>query len=415
MKAEFIAVGTELLLGEITDTNGAFVSRELARVGVDIYYRSVVGDNRERLLEVLDAALHRADVVILSGGLGPTNDDITKQTVSSYFGLTLEENPEAMANLASYFSSRGRQMPEVNRIQACFPKEAEILKNNNGTAPGMFLNRDGKYVFLLPGPPREFEPMVIESVLPRLSSATETRLFTYTVHTFGISESALYEKLRDLIDTQDNPTIALYAEPGQVRIRLAAKATDDGEAKSIFLPIEKEINRRVGKYIYGFGEDLTLSKAVVQKLTEKNLKVATAESCTGGLIGKMITDVPGSSAVYNIGYVTYSNAAKHVELSVSKTTLEKYGAVSQQVAEEMAYHLRKKTKAHIAVVSTGIAGPDGGTPEKPVGLVYVAVATHDGVKVEKLNLSGNRDRVRTLAAKHALWMVLCEARAYISE
>lgn len=401
MRAEIITVGTEILLGDIVNTNSRYLARELALLGIEVYYQGSVGDNEDRLLEAFGESLKRSDLVITTGGLGPTLDDITKEVAAKYFGQKMELNQKSWDEIREFMSKLDKSPTENNKRQAYFPKEATILKNNNGTAPGAIFKKDKKTIIVLPGPPREMVAMFEESVRPYLESLTEDILVSKTLRLYGIGESKLETELLDVIKGQTNPTVAPYASDMEVTLRITAKAKSSEEATKLIGPMEESIRTRVGKYIYGEG-DTSLDEVVSKILVEKNLKIAVAESCTGGMVSASLINYPGISSVFMEGLITYSNEAKMERLGVKKETLDKFGAVSEETAIEMAQGVCKKFNTNVGVSTTGVAGPRGGTDEKPVGLVYIGVCINGKTKVKKLNLSGNRFKVRQRAAKEAL-------------
>lgn len=401
MRAEIITVGTEILLGDIVNTNSRYLARELALLGIEVYYQGSVGDNEDRLLEAFGESLKRSDLVITTGGLGPTLDDITKEVAAKYFGQKMELNQKSWDEIREFMSKLDKSPTENNKRQAYFPKEATILKNNNGTAPGAIFKKDKKTIIVLPGPPREMVAMFEESVRPYLESLTEDILVSKTLRLYGIGESKLETELLDVIKGQTNPTVAPYASDMEVTLRITAKAKSSEEATKLIGPMEESIRTRVGKYIYGEG-DTSLDEVVSKILVEKNLKIAVAESCTGGMVSASLINYAGISSVFMEGLITYSNEAKMERLGVKKETLDKFGAVSEETAIEMAQGVCKKFNTNVGVSTTGVAGPGGGTDEKPVGLVYIGVCINGKTKVKKLNLSGNRFKVRQRAAKEAL-------------
>lgn len=408
LNCEIIAVGTELLLGNITNTNARFLSEELAGVGVNVLYQSVVGDNPQRLTEVFNTALCRTNLVILTGGLGPTPDDLTKETVFDALGLQSEFIQSEYDKILEYFAHKGKECPENNKKQAYFPKEAIILKNSCGTAPGCILPLENKTVVILPGPPKELKPMFIDSVKPYLKEITGSIIFSRTVKLFGIGESAAAEKIADLLEGT-NPTAAFYAKTGRVEIRVTAKGTSENQAELLVLSLIHKIENKLGEYIYGYDND-TLQSVAVGLLKKYNKTVATAESITGGLISKKITDVSGASQVFESGFCTYSNAAKANYLKVNKKTLKVSSAISGEVAELMAEGAMKQDGADFGVSATGLAGPASDESGKPVGTVYIAVSHKNGTAVKKLFLSrgieNDREYIRELASMHALSLLI---------
>ena len=411
MKAEIMAVGTEILLGDILNTNARYLSRELALLGVGVYYQTVVGDNEERLLNAFKLAFERADMVITTGGLGPTDDDITKETGGQFFNLKMVENEEAVKNVKDYF--KGREMPKSNRKQGFVPEGATVFYNHNGTAPGCMIEKDGKILIMLPGPPYETEPMFEEYVLPFLKKKSGFTIISKVLHLSGIGESAAAEVLSDIMSESENPTIAPYAKPNEMIFRVSGRGESEEEAKNIIKPAVEEIYKRLGKYIYG-EDGCTLEEAVIKELVKRNLTLATAESCTGGLIAGKIVDYPGASEVFLDGVVSYSNESKVKRLGVREETLDKYGAVSEETAREMAEGVVKALSADVGISTTGVAGPGGGTDEKPVGLIYMAVSIKGKTTVKKLNLKGGRNKIRNRVVTEALTLLLSELKG-ISE
>lgn len=406
-KVEILAVGTELLLGSIANTNAQELSRLLAGMGLDVYYHSVVGDNEWRLWEAVELSKPRADVLITTGGLGPTCDDLTKKTVAGAFGKSLEFHPECAQAIREYFERTGRTMTDNNLQQAYLPEGCTVLENLWGTAPGCAFEAEGHYVVMLPGPPRECLPMFREKAAPWLSRLSEGEIRSKTLRIFGMGESQVESLLRERMNALTNPTLAPYAKEGEVELRLTAKADTGEAAYALIAPLEAEVRSLLGNLVYGEDAD-SLEGVVLRDLKERGLTVGFAESCTGGLMAKRLTDLPGSSAVLKGGIVSYTNEVKAGVLGVSPSLLEEKGAVSSEVAHAMAEGARRVLESDLAVSATGVAGPDSDERGNPVGLVYVGLAAPDGVWVRKLNLAGTqerRDRVRTLAASHGFDMV----------
>lgn len=403
MIVELVSVGTELLLGNIVNTNAQFLAEQCALLGLSVYHQVVVGDNEGRLAEVLRMALGRSDVVILGGGLGPTEDDLTKEVCAKVMGLELVEDPHTRKRIEEYLKGGiFKEIPDNNWKQAMIPEGAIVLDNDNGTAPGLIMEKDGKRVILLPGPPKELCPMFLNQVSPYLKKLQPDVIRSQMVKICGMGESQVEDKLLDVIDRQTNPTIATYAKTGEVHLRITARAADEEEAKRLIKPVVKEIRNRFGDFVYSVREDETLEMAVVKLLLKYGLTVTTAESCTGGLLAGRIINVPGASEVFREGFITYSNKAKRKYLEVSKSTLKKYGAVSGQTAREMAAGGVFAADCDVCVAVTGIAGPDGATEEKPVGLVYIATYMKKKITVEKYQFKGNREKVREQAVVKAL-------------
>ncbi|MBN2558860.1 MAG: competence/damage-inducible protein A [Clostridia bacterium] len=405
MTAEIIAVGTELLMGQINNTNARYVSSRFPDADVYVYYHTVVGDNRERLSKCLEVALSRADVVLLTGGLGPTQDDLTKETVAGVLGLELIPDKETLDGIYAFFAQRGREVCRNNEKQAYFPRDSIIIRNDNGTAPGCIIEKDGKVVIMLPGPPWEMEPMFENTVLPYFMRGARYRLQSVFIRMFGIGESAMEDRISDLVTAQTNPTIAPYAKKGEITLRVTVKYIPGIEdPDSMMEPVLSKIEERLGQYIYSYKNE-ELHEKVADMLISSNATISIAESCTGGMLASMLTDIPGISAVLERGVVAYSNKSKTDLLGVSEETIERFGSVSSQAAEEMAAGARKTAGACLGLAITGIAGPGGGSDEKPVGLVYIALADENGTAVVKLNLWGGRDRIRHAACLNALDMI----------
>ncbi len=404
MIVELIFVGTELLLGNVVNTNAQFLSEKCASLGLSVYFQSVVGDNEERLSMVLKTAMERSDIVILSGGLGPTEDDLTKETTAKVFGLPLVEDAVAKEMLESYFAKAHRDITANNYKQVLVPEGSIVLYNNNGTAPGIIIEQGQKSAILLPGPPDELIPMFKEQVIPYLQQKRPEIIYSTMVKLCGVGESQAETIIKDLIEKQNNPTIAPYAKVGEVHLRVTAKAENEKKAKEMIKPILKELKNRFGEKIYSTDEEERLEEVVVKLLKEKELTLCTAESCTGGMVASHIVNVTGASDVFKAGFVTYANKAKRKYLGVNKNTLKKYTAVSEEVAKEMAKGGVFETDADICVSVTGLAGPDG-MGDKPAGLVYVGCYYKDRFIVEEHHFQGNRTKIRTLATVRALDLV----------
>ncbi len=401
--AEILCVGTEILIGDIVNTNAAFLSAEFAALGITQHYQGVVGDNEKRLVGAIKQALTRCDLLVITGGLGPTYDDITKETVAKLTGRRLIKSEEVSAQIAGYFKKLGRTMTQNNEKQAYIIEDALVLGNDWGTAPGMLVEDDNKIIVLLPGPPSEMKPMWIERARPVIAERCDSVLVSKNVNIIGIGEAAVAEKLDSLMQSSLNPTVAPYCKPAEVRLRVTASAKTKEEAESLCDEKVEEIRQsEVGKYIYGIDTDVP--SALIGHLIENNLRISTAESCTGGLIAKMITDVPGASEVFEGSVVTYSNRIKNKLIGVSEKALKAYGAVSHQVAARMVKGVCELTNSEVGIAVTGIAGPGGGTAEKPVGTVYIAVNYRGKIAVNKYQFNPNydRERIRSLTAIHAL-------------
>lgn len=408
MTVELISVGTEILLGNIVNTNAAYLAEKIAVLGLSCYHQSVVGDNEERLEEAVRTAVGRSDIVILSGGLGPTKDDLTKEVTAKVFGRKLYEDPHTRARIQAYFDQRhtkSKMITENNWKQAMVPEGAVVVDNHNGTAPGIILEENGKTAILLPGPPNEIRPMFERDIAPYLNRLQPEGIYSKMIKICSIGESRAETMVADLMDAQSNPTLAPYAKTGEVHFRVTAKAADEATAEKLMQPMIEELKKRFGSYIYTMDEAVTLEEAVVNLLKGKNLTVTTAESCTGGLLAGRIMNVPGASAVYREGYITYANEAKEKLLGVRHETLETVGAVSKETAAQMAEGAARQAGAQAALSVTGIAGPDGGTPEKPVGLVYIGCHVAGRTRVEEFRFTGNRAKNRDYAVVRALTLL----------
>lgn len=407
MIAEILSVGTELLMGQIANTDAQYISRRLSELGVTIYRHTTVGDNPTRVKEALNEALTRSDIVITTGGLGPTEDDLTKEMVAEYFGLEMIMDAKSMAAIEAYMNRIGRTMTENNRKQAYFPENALIMENLCGTAPGCIVEKGDKAVAVLPGPPHEMKDMFDRQLAPYLARKSGAHIESKFLRVFGIGESSLETQLIDLFHS-NNPTLALYCGPGEVQVRMTAMAQDRDCALEMITPLEAEIRNRLGDHIYGEGVENSLENVVVEALERRGETVSFAESCTGGLLASRVIAIPGASAVIQQSHVTYSDAVKMCVLNVQKETLEVHSAVSAQCALEMAMGVRKLSGADWGVATTGYAGPDGGTEEKPVGTVFVGIAGKDGAYAREFHFKGRRDWVRTLAASNALNLLRLE-------
>ena len=404
MVVELISVGTELLMGNIINTNAAYLAARCADLGAVCYFQEVVGDNPARLKETVGLALSRADVVLMTGGLGPTQDDLTKQTVAGLFDRKLYRDEETCEALKAYFDKRGIACTENNFRQADIPEGAEILPNHNGTAPGIHIFDERRHVFLLPGPPNEMKPMFEESVAPKLAVLSGEVIYSEMVKVCGIPESTAETMITDILESQTNPTIAPYAKLGEVHFRISAKAKDIEAAKELVAPVVAELKQRFGAAVYSTSEKEQLEDAVVALCVEHGYHITTAESCTGGLISGRLVNVAGASACLGRSFVTYANEAKVEELGVCVDTLREFGAVSEQTAREMVLGAQRHARAEVAVAVTGIAGPGGGTAEKPVGLVYVACAVKERVWVRRYWFGGDRTKNRENTVTVALAM-----------
>jgi nicotinamide-nucleotide amidase len=406
MDAAILNVGTELLMGEIVNTNAAYLSEQMKKFGINVYYQIVVGDNHKRLQSVLSVLSEKVDVIIMTGGLGPTKDDMTKEAVSSVFKRNLKQNPEAVKQMENIMKRYGRSIDEItknNYRQTFFPEGSRILKNDMGSAPGFILETDEgkKAVICLPGPPFEMKAMFNAHLNDYFSKKSEVCIHSRVLRLSGIGESKAETELMDLIESQEDPTIATYAKPGDVTIRVATKQRNREAAENALEPTIREIKRRLGQYIYS-EEDRELNEMVIDLLKEKNWKVSTVESCTGGLLASNFVDVPGASDVFEEGFITYSNPSKEKLVNVGKKILNEFGAVSTQTAEAMARGLYEKASSDVCIAVTGVAGPEGGTVEKPVGLVYAAFLVNGKLEIETYNVRGDRQRIRAYSVRNIM-------------
>lgn len=408
---EILAVGTELLLGQLTDTNSARIASALAAAGMDVYATHAVGDNRERIAAAIRAALERADGVVSSGGLGPTVDDLTKEAVCDALGLETELHEPSLRSMEAIFAKTGRQMRENNRKQAEVPRGAIVMSNANGTAPGFIAFRaDGKFVACMPGVPHEMKPMLAEELIPSLRERFKLRdaIHTRVLHTLDIAESEIDHRIGDLFRTLENPKIAVLAHDFRCDVKIMAKADSEAHALELIAPVEHDIAGRLEGHVFGF-DDQTLPGSIHAALQESGRTLAVAESCTGGAIAAELTTVPGSSRSFIGGVVAYDNSVKTRLLGVADATLRSAGAVSEETALEMAQGVRARLGASIGLSTTGIAGPDGGTAEKPVGLVWIGLASADGVRARRFQFYGARRQIQArarVAALILLWKAL---------
>ena len=404
--AELIAVGTELLLGNIANTDAQMLSKGLSALGINVYYHTVVGDNPQRLKAAVEVAKGRADIIITTGGLGPTCDDLTKNVLAECFGRKLVYDEASAQRIRDYFQQLhpGRPMTENNLQQAYLPEGCTIFSNDWGTAPGCAFESGGVRVIMLPGPPNECTPMFEHRAVPYLRALADGVIASRTLKIFGMGESAVEAKLRDRMNALTNPTLAPYAKTGEVELRITAKAATVEEARALIVPVEKEVRDIFGPLVYG-ADVASMEEVVLGLLKEKGLTLGTAESCTGGLVAKRMTDLPGSSAVFKGGVVSYTNEVKAGVLGVPQAMLDEFGAVSAQVARAMAQGARRVLGCDLAVSLTGVAGPDPDDRNNPVGLIYVALDTPEGTRVRELHLINGRARIRTVAATNAFDMV----------
>jgi len=406
MVVELISVGTEILLGNIVNTNAAYLSEKCAGFGLSLYNQQVVGDNEDRLIDALKVAIKRSDIVILSGGLGPTQDDITKEVTAKVMGCELIEDAYSKENIKKMLKNFGlkNNITENNWKQALIPEGAIIMENHNGTAPGIIIEKDGKSIILLPGPPNEMKPMFEESVTAYLNKLQPEILYSMMVKICGVGESKVETQVLDLINGQTNPTIATYAKTGEAHIRVTAKAKNLESAKKMVEPIVDILKDRFQDNIYSTNEAEELEDVVVKLLIRKKLQIVTVESCTGGLLAGRLINVSGVSEVLKQGFITYSNESKMRLVNVKESTLEKYGAVSKETAIEMAKGGIALANAAVGISITGVAGPNT-EEDKPVGLVYIGCCYKDNIIVKEYNFNGNRQKIRDQAVTKALDMI----------
>lgn len=406
MIVEIVTTGTELLLGQIINTNTPFLSEKLNELGFDVLYHSTVGDNKIRMTQVLSNALQRSDIIITSGGLGPTQGDITKEVAAQLLNRPLFLHEESVTHITGLFAKRKLPMVDSNLRQAMIPQGAIVLKNENGTAPGLIIEHNTKIIILLPGPPQELELMFEHSVVPYLKNHFNSQgsIVSRILHTFGIGESSLEEQIKEFILSQSNPTIALLARKDEIIIRLTAKGATQKEANDLIDELEGQIRQKIADYIWGLDND-TLEANIGEILTKKQLTVALAESCTGGLVTSRITDISGSSGYLVGSIVCYTNKIKTDFIDVNPQIITDYGAVSQETACLMATGIRKKFAASIGVGITGIAGPTGATPTKPVGTVFIAIDGPAGVQYQHHTFNGQRTDIKYRISQAALHML----------
>lgn len=408
---EIICVGTELLLGEIVNTNAAFLSQRLSQLGINTYHQTVVGDNPERLADALRTASDRCDLIITSGGLGPTYDDLTKETVARVLNKSLLLDRDSLNRIEAYFNATGRVMTQNNAKQAYIPEGAISIRNDYGTAPGVYFEDAEHIVVMLPGPPNELEPMFDEQIMPLLAKHTNGVLVSHNLNIIGMGESAIESRLSDMMRNTDNPSIAPYAKFGEVRLRVTARAEGENgrniAEQMCRDAIGKIMSTEVGEFVYGIDEE-GITIAAIKRLRSAGMMVATAESCTGGLVAKRFTDIAGSSDSFVSGVVSYSNDVKMKILGVSPAIIEKHTEVSHECAKAMAKGVRELLGADVGLATTGYAGPGGGNENDPVGTVYIAISTRDGEYSERLSYSSMRDRIfiREAAATRAQLLIL---------
>ncbi|MBP3888173.1 MAG: competence/damage-inducible protein A [Cellulosilyticum sp.] len=402
MKIEIIAVGNEVLYGHTVNTNASYLARSMQKLGISPMYMTVIGDDSDVIKEAVQLAMKRTDVIVLTGGLGPTPDDLTKEVVCEILGLSMEIIPEELEKLKQYFEKRERAMTSNNQKQAAFPKEAYILANDCGTAPGCILEQQGKTIILLPGPPKEMKHMFDNYVIPFFKEKVSHYYESIDIKCFGLGESELATRIAPLLGDGEGVNVATYVGKGEVIVRIAAYATEQAVLTDKIDAMKEKIEQCLGPWIIGYNNE-ELEEKVVSLLLKQHLTVATVESCTGGLIAATLVNCGGVSICFKEGIVTYSNEAKMKYVGVKKETLDSVGAVSEETAKQMAEGIRKATGADIGLSSTGIAGPGGGTPTKPVGLVYIGIAMPQGTEVFKLQLHGTRQENRERTVKEILF------------
>lgn len=402
MNCEIISVGTELLTGSVLNTNTQFLTKALSEIGISVRKHVTVGDNPKKLEKALTEALEDNKLIILTGGLGPTQDDLTKNIVAEVLEDELVENADVKASIISFFENHNHlTLTENNFQQALVPKNGDYIPNTIGTAPGLIFYKDEKIIILLPGPPHELKKMFNEAVKPLLESLNNVHIVNRYYNLTGIGESAAEDKILDIVKEQNDPTIATYAKPGEVLIRLT---TTSENSEVVLDEAEKVLKERLGEFIFAYSDD-SLLLTVGKYLIKNKLTISSAESCTGGLISATFTDIPGISESFMLGLVTYDNKAKEKVLGVKKETLEKFGAVSEETCREMCENVRNILNTDIGVATTGIAGPGGGTKEKPVGLVYTGIALRDKTVIQKNIFSGDRETVRRRAVNMIFQMI----------
>ncbi|MGI1659908.1 MAG: competence/damage-inducible protein A [Desulfitobacterium sp.] len=402
MKAEIVATGTEILLGQTLNTSAHYLTGKLSELGIEVDYHTTVGDNKERLAKVIIQGIERSDLLLITGGTGPTEDDLSKELIAQVFGLKMLLDPASLKSIQEFFVQRGTEMPETERKQAYFPEGSQVLPNHQGTAPGAILQKGNKTIILLPGPPSEMEPMFKEYVWPFLEQKAQgdmARMYVRIIKVVGLGESDLEERLQDFVGKK-NPSITLLCKPTEMHIRIVVRG-NAAEALEVLDQTELIIRERLGEQVFGTDED-TMLGLVSEGLKKQQLTLSTAESCTGGALGALLTEQPGSSDFYLGGVISYSNAMKENFLGVSAQTLAQFGAVSAETAREMAAGVRERTKADLGISITGIAGPGGGSQDKPVGLVYIGLATSEGIKANMFQFHGGRDSIRQLSVQAAL-------------
>ena len=402
MIVEIISIGTELILGDLVDTNAAYIAQKITASGFNIHYMTTVGDNRDRMVDTLARAIKRSELIIITGGLGPTDDDLTREAIAESTGCPLQEEPELLQHLINYFEQRNYPMTANNHKQVLLPEGARVIQNKVGTAPGILLKKKGYTIIAMPGVPGEMKPMLTTEVIPYLKKYCNDLIKSRVLKFFMIGESALETQLKDILEGQTNPTMALLAGRGEVKIRITAKAGSEQKADFLLNRAEEMIRERVDQYIYS-NNDQDLAEVMGRLIEKKGLTLALAESCTGGLIGHRITDIPGSSAYFSGGMVTYSNQSKIEQLGVQAITLEKHGAVSRESVVEMAEGIRNKLSSDLGLAVSGIAGPGGGNEGKPVGLIFIALADREKTLTYRLRLHHDRIWNKWMSSQYALY------------
>jgi len=401
MTAEIICVGTELLLGQVVNTNAAYLGARLADLGIGVYRHTVVGDNHSRLKAALSAASASCNLVVLTGGLGPTDDDITREVVAEYLQLPLHESESALQDIRAFLSHFSVEINEKNRKQAAFPQGSRVIPNANGTAPGCLVDHNGIWYLLLPGPPAELRTMFEREVEPILSRCSGTRFESRVIRLSGIGEAQLETAIQDFVDNQTNPTVAVYAGYGETSVRLTAAGVEQPDIALALEALHNAVKKRLGDHVYG-GADDSLETVVLRELESRDMRLAVAESCTGGALAARLISVPGASQVLEEGVVVYSNASKTRRLGVDSNTIQEFGAVSEEVAKAMAVGVAQHAGVEAGVAITGVAGPDGGTDKKPVGTVYIAVYLKGQTNVQRYQLPGDRSKVQRFSVTFAL-------------
>jgi len=405
LKAEIISIGTEILLGDIVDTNSKYIAEHLKDLGYDIHYMTAVGDNQKRVINVLKRAIERSDLVITTGGLGPTEDDLTRQAIAKATDKNLYQDENLLNSIKEYFDQKNYNMTKNNYSQAFLPEGAKVIKNNWGTAPGILLKDSDYMIISLPGVPSEMKKMFSNYILKELQKYSEKTILSKTLHFFDIGESTLETKLKNILENQTNPTLALLAGEGEVKLRITAKGENKNKLKDMISKKEKLIRKKVGKYIYGVN-NTDLAKEIYNILLKRKLTISLAESCTGGLISHRLTQIPGSSKVFKGSYVVYSNEAKINLLDIDREIIKKQGAVSKKTALMMAKNIKDKFGTNIGIGVTGIAGPGGGTADKPVGLVYIGISYGKKNIVHKLNLKYSRSFNKWMTSQYVFYYLL---------